>query len=105
MSRKTNHRRNVLKQYGTIQCISTGITVAAGLTGQTGSSTRLELLGAIVAITHDGPCHVGVDNSACLKIVNELINLAGALHQHHKSDSTVAQRLMRKLCTGNLRKP
>ena len=37
------------------------------------SSTRMENIGYVLGFAADGPAHVGIDNAACIRIVDKLI--------------------------------
>ena len=66
-------------QFGKADNDSVGMTAYAALAGQHYSSYRAECLGALLAIAASGPCHIGIDNAACVRTCNQLLELAAAL--------------------------
>ena len=94
-----------LQQYGIVDACSDDITVSAALGGQTGSSTRSEALGVIIAISFDGPWNVGIDNNACWLKMAQLRELAEFINIAQDLDSNEVRRLQQILCTKDLRKP
>ena len=96
-----------------------GLRLLANLTGYGGSSTRMELAAGIIAISADGPAHVGTDSKAfCEKAqyVHQLANerrgprrpwslhtdgdLWHIYHQHVVAKGTQAIRITKRTCHG-----
>ena len=81
------------------------LTVVTGIAGMTGSSTRSEVLGAIIGICNDGRVHMGIDNATCVRYVGQLIDLAKIAPAHMHVDGNELWRWRKMHCTGVLRKP
>eukprot|EP00973_Karenia_brevis_P004810 661493-Karenia_brevis.AAC.1 len=50
------------QEYSVVKQQSSGVSAAVGLHGYTSSSTRAELMGAIIAILSPHPVHLALDN-------------------------------------------
>ena len=92
-------------QFGETTHNDDGTTVSAAILGQTGSSTRSEILGTIIATCHAGGIHIGVDNSTALDTLRQLLVLARHIPANTPLTSITVRRLQKLHCKGPLRKP
>ena len=69
------------------------------------SSYRTECLGALLAISADGPCNIGIDNASCIKSCKHLWHLAVHAPIDQDVDSKAIRQAQRYRCKGQLRKP
>ena len=100
----TNHDNPAVTQFGMTQTSGSEIRTTAGLMGQTGSSTRSEILGAIIAICHRGSWHIGIDNISCLMLMQRLTNLAKKMPPGIDLQSDEAKNIQKLHATGSLTK-
>ena len=92
-------------QFGNTKHDAHGTAVTAALLGATGSSTRSEFYCTIIATCHKGALHLGIDNSTCLRTLQQLINLAHHIRTNANLESVAVRRLQKKNCTGYLKRP
>ena len=65
---------NLNKDYGTCKTRSDGISIVGHLGGYTSSSSRVELLGAILALFSDLPLHLAIDNASDVRRAKRYID-------------------------------
>ena len=68
------------------------------------TSTRSEILGAIIALCTHGAIHLGIDDKACLLALLQLVSLAARLPPQADPDARSTPAAQRKHSTGQLRK-